>query len=105
MNNLKKELNEMLKIFDFFKISEEQQREIISHGVDFNYTFGDIDYDSRNRHFDCFKFSRFLIYCKKCGVPFDMNNFSSVKFEFFVHEFDKIDNKSIGIIKTKEINH
>ena len=105
MNNLKKELNEMLKIFNFFKISEEQQREIISHGVDFNQTFGDIDYDSRNRQFDCFKFSRFLIYCKNCGVPFDMNNYSSVKFEFFVHEFDKIDNKSIGIIKTKEINH
>ena len=101
MNNLKKELNEMLKIFNFFKISEEQQREIISHGVDFNYTFGDIDYDSRNRQFDCFKFSRFLIYCKKCGVPFDMNNFLSVKFEFFVHEFDKIDTESIGIIKTK----
>ena len=102
MNNLKKELNEMLKIFNFFKISEEQQRDIISNGVHFNYTWGDIDYDHRNRQFDCFKFSRFLIYCKKCGVPFDMNNFSSVKFEFFVHEFDKMDTESIGIIKTKQ---
>ncbi len=46
-------------------------------------------------------FRDFLIYCKKCGVPFDMNNFLSVKFEFFVHEFEKIDNESIGIIKTK----
>ena len=46
-------------------------------------------------------FRDFLIYCKKCGVPFDMNNFLSVKFEFFVHEFDKTDNESIGIIKTK----
>ena len=38
MNNLKKELNEMLKLFDYFDISEEQQRDIISNGVDFNYT-------------------------------------------------------------------
>ena len=52
----------MLNIFDFFKISEEQQRDIISNGIDFNYTLDDIDYDDRNRQFDCFKFSRFLIY-------------------------------------------
>ena len=101
MNNLKKELNEMLKLFDYFDISEEQQRDIISNGVDFNYTWGDIDYDHRNRKFDCFKFTRFLKYCKESGVPFDMDNYLAEKFVFFVHDFDEKDKKSIDIKKTK----
>ena len=101
MNNLKKELNEMLKLFDYFKISEEQQRDIICNGVDFNYTWGDIDYNHHNRKFDCFKFSRFLKYCKESGIPFDMDNYLAEKFMFFVLVFDERDKKSIDIKKTK----
>ena len=101
MNNLKKELNEMLKLFDYFKISEEQQRDIICNGVDFNYTWGDIDYNHHNRKFDCFKFSRFLKYCKEFGIPFDMDDYLAEKFMYFVHEFDKQDKEIIGTKKTK----
>ena len=91
MNSLKEELDEMLNLFDYFKIPEKKQRDIIMNGVDFNYTWGDIDYNHHNRKFDCLKFTRFLKYCKESGVPFDMDNYLAEKFMYFVHEFDKQD--------------
>ena len=72
MKNLKKEIKEMLEIFDLFQIPEEMQRDIITEGLKFNSFVDNINV---NQNFDCFRFAKFLRYCKEIMLEFDANKF------------------------------
>ena len=72
MKKLKKEIKEMLEIFDLFQIPEEMQRDIIINGLKFSSFVDNIEI---NQNFDCFKFAKFLRYCKEIMLEFNANEF------------------------------
>ena len=73
--SFREEMVEMLDIFDYYGITEKKQRKVVTEGVDFNYTWGDIDYNHENKQYDCFKFARFLVFCKNNGYNLNANRF------------------------------
>ncbi len=97
MNNLREELNESLNVFDAFGIPEEQQRLIVLDGVYFWYSPGTTQFDL-DRHFNCFKFARFLKFCSETGVQINFEQFfkekNNRKYMELVHSFDKFDKLS-----------
>ena len=105
MKNLREELDETLDVFDAYGISEEKQRYIINEGVYFCFSHG-TDRAGIDRSFDCFKFARFLTFCKNMGLDLDANKFlkecSDLKYQDLVHSFDKIDKLSQGQAKSKK---
>jgi hypothetical protein len=67
MEDLEKELIEMVRIFDSCQIPEEMQREIITEGVYFLFD------DNNHASLDCFKFAELLTLCKSLDSDFDAN--------------------------------
>ncbi len=51
---LKDEILEVLELFEKYQIPEEQQRELFAHGLHFDFTYGDPDYNGRNQHLTVF---------------------------------------------------
>ena len=105
MKSLREEINEALDVFDVYGIPEEKQRYIINEGVYFCFSYG-IDRAGIDRSFDCFKFARFLTFCKNMGLDLDANKFlkecSDLKYQDLVHSFDKLDRMSKETIKSKK---
>ncbi len=94
MGELKNELNEMIDIFDFFKISEERQRYIITCGVYFEF--------NRNHSIllNCFTFAKLLKFCQKIDPEFDankmfydLNNRQDDDYAYLVKLFFELNNK------------
>ena len=108
MDNLRKEMNEALDIFDAYEISEEKQRYIIGNGgVYFNFAHG-TDRNGINRKFDTLKFARFLKFCQTSGIIVDADDLvygSSYGYADglmeLVHAFDKLDKMSKDKTKSK----
>mgnify|MGYP003571597155 CR=1 FL=1 len=98
MENLKEEVNKMLDIFNAYQIPEEKQKTIITEGVYFSFSYGGIDRSNSNRKFNCFKFSRFLDFCRKAEIELDVNEMLNSpwnsKYEELVHFFDSIDKEA-----------
>jgi len=94
MKKLKEEMNEMLDIFDAYQIPEDVQKYVITEGIYFCFSYG-IDRSGIDRDFDCFKFARFLKFCKDNGVNLDANKIikdsCNPKYQELVHLFDKLD--------------
>ena len=67
MNNLKEELIEMIEIFDYFNIPEDEQRNLITSGLYFVFDYHD------TKKLDCFGAANFLKLCKNVDSEFDAN--------------------------------
>lgn len=70
---LKDELMKALEIFDSYNIPEERQRQIVTDGVHFDFTYGDSDPNHRNKYFNVFDFANFLNICTLMGFEIDAN--------------------------------
>ena len=105
MSNLREELNEMLDVFESYGISEEKQRYIINEGVYFCFSYG-TDRAGIDRDFDCFKYARFLKFCKENGYDIDgdklvyASTYKDGMMEL-VHAFDKLDRMTKDKTKSK----
>ena len=95
MGKLRNDINEALDILDSYQISDERQREIVTSGVHFNFTYGDPDYKDVNRRFDCFKFARMLKFCQDAGYDLDVQEMLrspwNDHYQKLVHFFDSMD--------------
>ena len=105
MENLKVEVNKMLEIFDFYKIPERKQREIITNGVFYCFSFG-TDREGIDRAFDCFKVARLLQFCKCSGIAINANKLVGSIYDYqedkdLIHSFDKLD-KTKAKLRKKE---
>ena len=67
MENLKKELVEMVEIFEYFQIPEERQKNIITSGVYFEF------HRNESVRLNCFRFANLLKMCKSINSEFDVN--------------------------------
>jgi hypothetical protein len=67
MNNLKEELIEMAEIFDYYNIPEDEQRNIITSGLYFEFNYHD------TKRLDCFSAAELLKLCKNIDPEFDAN--------------------------------
>ena len=55
----------MGKLFDYYKIPEERQRDIFENGIHFDFTYGDPDPTHRNSHLNVFGVGILLKTCKE----------------------------------------
>ena len=61
---LKEDILKVLDVYSKNKLSEKYQRFIFENGgVDFDFTYGDPDYNHQNRHLDVFQFAALLDLC------------------------------------------
>lgn len=100
MENLKNELIEMVDIFDYYQISEEKQRSIITSGVCFDFNRND------SIRLSCFRFVKFLKLCQNINPEFDankmfydLNNRRDNDYEYLVKLFIEMENKE----KTRQL--
>ena len=94
MGELKNELIEMVDIFDYYQISEERQRSIITSGVYFEFNRND------SIRLSCFRFAKLLKLCQSINTEFDankmfydLNNRRDNDYETLVKLFVEMDNK------------
>ena len=71
---LKNEVLEMLDLFNQFEITAENQWEIINNGIDFDFTFGGIDWQNRNKKLGAFEIVSILKECKERNISLDVND-------------------------------
>ena len=66
---LKEEILKVLEVYDKHNLSEKYQRYVFENGgVYFDYTYGDPDYNHKNRHLDIFEFAALLDVCETLGL-------------------------------------
>ena len=103
MGELRTEINETLDIFDSYQIPEERQRELITSGIHFTFTYGGPDPNHINRRFDCFKFARMLKFCQDAKYDLDVEAMLRSpwddKYQKLVHFFDSMDRE----VQRKEV--
>lgn len=100
---LRDEVIEMLDIFDEYQIPEDNQRKIISNGVDFDFTYGDPDPHKRNKYLNAFQFAELLKTCKRMNIPLDVNHMLekpySLEYENLLNFINSIESRTEGIQK------
>ena len=69
MENLEKELKEMLEIFDYFKLPEEIKKEIIEKGVYFYF-----NEDDSQLRLSCLRFANLLKMVKNIDPNYDVED-------------------------------
>jgi hypothetical protein len=70
---LKEEIAEIFDLFDYYNIPEDSQRGIFSRGVNFDFTYGDPDYNHINENLDVFGVGMLLKYCKENNINIDIS--------------------------------
>lgn len=78
---LREEINHVLDIFDSYQMTEEQQKRVLLHGIDFDFTWGDPDPTNRNRKLDCFEAAKFLEMCRDINIDIDVDHLLSTPYD------------------------
>ena len=67
------EILDILKIFNENNLSEDEQREIFSNGIYFDFAYDDLDIDNKNRHLNVFEVAILLKTLNHNNLPVDVS--------------------------------
>ncbi len=70
---LSEEIIEALNILESCGVSEDKRREILIDGVSFNFSYGERDYQKRDRHYNIFEFTSRIKSCLDMGIGINVN--------------------------------
>jgi len=96
MEDLEKELIEMVKVFDSYQIPEEKQRKIITEGVYFLFD------DNDHALLDCFKFTDLLRLYRSLDPNFDANKMLDEIHGYVPSEYEETVKFFISLEKRKK---
>lgn len=70
---LKDEVVNVLNVLNKHGLSEDEQRNLLINGLDFDFTYGDYDFDGINRHLNFLQVGELIEYLDNAGIEYNVN--------------------------------
>ncbi len=69
---IKDEVIKTLELLEKYGVNEEEQRKLLNNGLEFNFTYGDPDFNNENRYLGFLEVGELIDTLDKANIPFDI---------------------------------